>query len=87
MNTKSRQSGYVGLLALLFGVAVLMLFYSRFYLSPISNPEMSSVQPITASGTLPATRIEAMHADIDAAEALKADLNRHSDSINAILEE
>ena len=70
-----REGGYVGLIALIISVAIIGLLFARMYLEPKGNPN-AEFQPLTASGTVPQTGMDQMHADVDAANAIKDELNK-----------
>ncbi len=75
---RSYQGGYLGLIALIISVAIIGLLFTRMYLEPgrdKTNPN-AEFQPLTASGTVPQTGMEQMHADVDAANAAKIELNK-----------
>ena len=82
------QRGSIGLIVLLVSVAIIALLFSKTYFAPPApSPEMKDVQPLTASGTPAQTNIEQMHADLDAARAIREKLNSHGEDITSVLNE
>lgn len=70
------QSGYIGLIVIILSVAILAILYTKVYFTPtIQEPTVASFQPNTASGTVPTTEYQRMHADVDAASAIRNQLN------------
>ncbi len=78
---RSYRGGYVGLIALIISVAIIGLLFTRTYLDQRhdkrDNPN-AEFQPLTASGTVPESKMEQMHADVDAANAVRDELNRRN---------
>lgn len=88
MCMKRKTGGYIGLIGLMIGIAVIALLFTKTYLSPRpESEEEGSAQPLSASGTVPTTQIGQMHADVDAANATREMLNRQQRTINASLAE
>lgn len=88
MCMKRKTGGYIGLIGLMIGIAVIALLFTKTYLSPRpESEEEGSAQPLSASGTAPTTQIGQMHADVDAANATREMLNRQQRTINASLAE
>lgn len=82
------QRGSIGLIVLLVSVAIMaILFVKTYFAAPSVSPEMKEVQPLTASGTPAQTNIEQMHADLDAARAIREKLNTHGEDITSVLGE
>ena len=74
------------MIGLLIGVAIMALLFAKVYLTPKEQPaELKAAQPLTASGTVPATEIEQMHADVDAANATRDLLNKQNEATNNII--
>ena len=73
----THRGGYAGLVTLLVSVAIIAMMFAGMYLNPKkeANPN-AEFQPMTASGTVPQTGMEQMHADVDAATAVQEELNR-----------
>lgn len=70
------QSGYVGLIVIILSVAIMASLFVKIYFTPtVQEPTIAPFQPNTASGTVPTTEYERMHADVDAASAIKNQLN------------
>ena len=78
---RSYRGGYVGLIALIISVAIIGLLFTRTYLDQKrdtqDNPN-AEFQPLTASGTVAESGMEQMHADVDAAHAVRDELSRRS---------
>lgn len=77
---KSYKGGYTGLIVLIISVAIIGLLFARMYLDPrkdTQNPN-AEFQPLTASGTVPETGMEQMHADVDAANGARDVLNKNN---------
>lgn len=85
MNTTSK--GSMTLVALLLGVFLVALLFVRMYATPNPSLEMQELQPDTASGTAPATAIGAARADVDAARAVRGELEQYDNDISRALEE
>lgn len=83
------QGGYIGvLMCMLFSALIIVYMYIRWW----SAPEMvqktdDTLQPLTASGTVPITRQEMYQADIDAAEKLQRDIEQKSIKMEEVLME
>ena len=74
---QSRHGGYIGLIALLISVAIISFMFLDEYVTPRPTANTTAAyQPLTASGTIPTTGIEQMHADLDAAKALQVELDK-----------
>lgn len=89
MNAKT-HGGYVGLIVILVTTAIMALLFSKMYLTPkpeAQSGEMREVQPLTASGTVATTTMAQMHADIDAANAIRDALNKHNDEERKMMQE
>ena len=70
------QSGYAGLIVIILSVAIMATLFVKVYFTPtVQTPEIASFQPNTASGTPPTTEFERMHANVDAANAVRDQLN------------
>jgi hypothetical protein len=71
--SKRKQGGYVDLLiGVLVTAFIIGFLYVRWWSAPLTVPQPEeSVQPLTASGTVPTTQYEKYQADLDAAEALQ----------------
>lgn len=69
-------------------VAITAFLFAKVYLTPRQqSQEESAIQPMTASGTTPSTGMEQMHADVDAANAVREMLNKQNTETNKILQE
>lgn len=80
------QGGYAGMIGLMIGVAIMAFLFAKVYLTPKEQPaELKAAQPLTASGTMPVTEIEQMHADVDAANATRELLNKQNEATNQII--
>lgn len=80
------QSGYVGLLMIILSIAIISTLFVKIYFTPtVQEPMVASFQPNTASGTVPTTEYERMHADVDAATAIKNQLNVQNQETARIL--
>lgn len=86
MKRATNQSGYVGVLMILVGTALLVFLMTKVYLTP--NNTASEFQPNNADGTVPVTQVERSRATIDRAtdianqQAEKAtEINRMIDSV------
>lgn len=86
MKRATNQSGYVGLLMVLIGTALLIFLMTKVYLTPSKNTP--DLQPNNADGTVPTTQFERSRATIDKAtdianqQAKKAaETNRMIDSV------
>ena len=75
---RPQHGGYIGLVTLIVSVAIIALLFARMYLYPKEENPNAEFQPLTASGTVPGTGIEEMHADVDAANAVKVQLNKQN---------
>ncbi len=85
---KLYSSGYAGLIGIMVSVAIIGLFFAKVYLTPNKQPdEVKKFQPNTASGTVPRTEIDQMHADVDAATRVQAKINDHNKEVNGIFGE
>lgn len=83
---RSIQSGYVGLIVIILSVAIIATLFVKIYFTPtVQEPVVASFQPNTASGTAPTTKYERMHADVDAANAMKDRLNAQNQETTRIL--
>jgi hypothetical protein len=83
-----KEGGYVGLIMLVVSVAIIALAFTKVYLTPHAQPaELRAVQPQSASGTMPTTEIEQMHADVDAANSARELLNKHNQDTSAAYRE
>lgn len=83
-----KQGGYAGLIGIMVSVAIIGFLFAKVYLIPNKQPdEVQKFQPNTASGTVPMTEIDQMHADVDAATAVQTKLNAHNKEVNSILGE
>ena len=73
---RTYRGGYAGLVTLLVSVAIIAMVFAGMYLNPekVANPN-AEFQPMTASGTVPQSGMEQMHADVDAAKAVQEELN------------
>lgn len=65
MKRATNQSGYVGVLMILVGTALLVFLMTKVYLTP--NKNTSELQPNNADGTVPTTQVERSRATIDKA--------------------
>jgi hypothetical protein len=73
---KRREGGYIGLVALLLGAAIIAILFAKLYLTPQKqNESMSEFQATNASGTIPTTEFGRMRANEDAARAIRENLN------------
>lgn len=85
-----RNGGYVGLVVLLFSLAIITLLFVKLYFreNPIDeDAEIRTIQPLSASGTTPATKAGQMRADIDAAAEAQQILNMHNSTVMGTLDE
>ncbi len=81
------HSGYIGMIGLLVSIAIIALLFTGEYFSPRQTDALQEVQPKTASGTIPLTEVGQMHADVDAANALRDTLNAKNKETNALMVE
>ena len=82
---RTHQGGYIGLIVLVVSVAIIAILFSRMYFTKEKQSEEESlIQPQTASGTAPTTKIESYHADINAAGNLKKILDEKSRATDTI---
>ncbi len=82
------QRGYAGMIGLMIGTLIMAILFARVYLTPKEQPsELRAMQPLSASGTVPTTEIEQMHADVDAANKTRELLNEQNRATNAALGE
>ena len=83
---RSTQSGYAGLIVIILSVAIMVALFVKVYLTPTAQePTVAEFQPNTASGTVPTTEYQRMHADVDAANAIKNQLNVQNQETARIL--
>lgn len=86
MDRSKHEGGYAGIIALLLSALIVALIFTKLYLTRnVDSTEMSSLQPATASGTVPSTELERMRADVDAASALKAKLDAENRATDAAI--
>ena len=65
------------MIVVIVSVAIMGLLYQRIYLTPDKEDAViSEFQPLSASGTMPTTGIDRLHADVDAAKAVQVMLNQ-----------
>lgn len=83
----NKQGGYVGIIVLVISLAIIGLLYAKTYFAPKAPPPADSFLPMTASGTPATTGFEQAHADVDAAKAVQAILNKHNAETNKALGE
>lgn len=86
MKRATNQSGYVGVLMILVGTALLIFLMTKVYLTP--SKTTSDLQPNSADGTVPTTQVERSRATIDKATDIAnqqaekaAEINRMIDSV------
>jgi hypothetical protein len=85
---RTQEGGYVGLVVLMVSVTIVALLFARVYLTPHEmSEEEKAIQPLSASGTAPSTEIQQMHADVDAANAIREKLNVQNEETNKIMQE
>ena len=83
---RNTQSGYAGLIVIILSVAIIATLFVKMYFTPtVQEPTVASFQPNTASGTVPTTEYQRMHADVDAANALKDQLNVQNQETSRVL--
>ena len=85
MNRKM-QSGYIGLLALLLSAAIMLFLFVKIYFTPTHDTSSAAAefQPNTASGTVPTTGYERMHADVDAANSVANQLKARNEETTRV---
>ena len=82
------RSGYVGLIVVMVSVAIMAMLFVKIYFTPtVQEPTVASFQPNTASGTVPTTEYARMHADVDAANAVRDRLNAQNKETARMLDE
>lgn len=85
---KVTQGGHVGVfIGSLISVLIIGFLFVRFMSVPTQTTGVDdSLQPLTASGTVPVNKLDAYQADIDAANAIQDRATINTKKINQSLE-
>lgn len=78
-----KQSGYIGLLAILIGTALALFLFMKMYFAP--SQSVTEFQPTNAQGVAPTTQYDRLRSDIDAANAVSNQLNTKALETNKAL--
>ena len=88
MNDRIGTKGStLSLVALLLSVAIIALLFTKEYLEPRPDAQMTEVRAEISTGTPPTTSLGAARADIESAKAIQTQLNLHNMDINNTLGE
>lgn len=84
MKRATNQSGYVGVLMILIGTALLVFLMTKVYLTPSNTA--SEFQPNNADGSVPTTQVERSRAAIDKAADIANQQAEKAAEINRMID-
>jgi hypothetical protein len=85
--SKKRNGGYAGLMLIVLGAGIVVLLFTKLYLSPQKQTDaQAEFQATNASGTVPTTEFGRARANEDAARAVAEKLNEQGKATNLELE-
>lgn len=87
MNPTYTRGSATSLIAILISVALIAWMFTKIYLTPSSNDQLSEVRNEIATGTPASTEIGRAQQDIQAAKAVQESINQHNKEVNSILGE
>ncbi|MGB2580188.1 MAG: hypothetical protein WBC83_00670 [Minisyncoccia bacterium] len=83
MKRTATQSGYIGILLILFGTAGMLFLFMKMYFT--SSTTAIESQPTNTQDVTPTTQYDRLRADIDAANAVSNQLNTKALETNSMI--
>lgn len=83
MKMAVRESGYIGILLILLGTAVMVFIFMKMYFT--SSGATTELQPKNAQGVTPTTQYDNLISDINVAKAVSNQLNTKALETNKVL--
>lgn len=83
MIVRTKQSGYIGILLILFGTAGMVFLFMKMYFT--SSPPTMEFQPTNSQGVAPTTQYDRLRSDIDAANVVSNQMNQKASETNRLM--